>query len=78
MEYRKRNTFLVLKKLRSNNVGIFYANYGLKDAISQQNGNAIHNRITPPAALAQDGRFLKSQGLVADGADDPAQILFRQ
>ena len=46
--------------------------------INQQNGNAIHNRIAPPTALAPYDRCFKLQGLVADGADDAAQIFFRQ
>jgi hypothetical protein len=54
------------------------SSYELKGAISQQNGNAIDNRITLPAALAPYGRCFKLQGLVADRADDPAQMLFRQ
>jgi hypothetical protein len=53
------------------------SSYELKGAISQQNGNAIHNRIAPPTALAPYDRCFKLQGLVADRADDAAQILFR-
>jgi hypothetical protein len=79
----KRNMFLMwidlftLMNLSRNNV-LKISSYELKGAISQQNGNAIHNGITLPAALAPYGRFFKLQGLVADRADDPAQILFRQ
>jgi hypothetical protein len=54
------------------------SSYELNGAISQQNGNAIDNRIAPPAALAPYGRFFKLQGLMADWTDDAAQILFRQ
>jgi hypothetical protein len=54
------------------------SSYELNGAIGQQNGNAIDNRITLPAALAPYGLFFKLQGLVADRADDPAQMLFRQ
>jgi len=50
----------------------------LNGAIGEQNGNSIDNRITLAAALAPHGRFFKLQRLVADGADDQAQILRRQ
>jgi hypothetical protein len=48
---------------------------GLNNTISQQNGNSIDDGITPPAALAAYDRSLKFQGLVADRANNPAQIL---
>jgi hypothetical protein len=51
---------------------------GTNGAISQQNGNAIHDGIAPPAALAPYGLGLKLQRLAADGTDDPEQILCRQ
>jgi hypothetical protein len=54
---------------------IFAQSKGLNGAISQQNGNAIHDGVAPPTALAPYRRRLKLQGLVAHGADDPAQIL---
>jgi hypothetical protein len=54
------------------------SSYELNGAISQQNGNAIDNRVALPAALAPYDRFLKLQGLMAVWTDDAAQILFRQ
>jgi hypothetical protein len=64
--------------LRRKYVSSLRAIQGLSGAISQQNRNAIHDRIKPPTALASYARCFKLQGLVADGADNPAQILFRQ
>jgi hypothetical protein len=45
------------------------------NTVSQQNGDSIDDGIAPPAALAAQDRSLKFQGLVADGANNPAQIL---
>jgi hypothetical protein len=56
----------------------FQASEGLNRAIGQQNGNAIHDGITLSASPAPYRRRLKLQGLAADGADDPAQILCGQ
>jgi hypothetical protein len=78
---QKRNVFLfrinllTLKNLCRDSVSNFTGGYGLNNTISQQNWNSIDDGITPPAALTAYDRSLKFQGLVADGANNPAQIL---
>jgi methylenetetrahydrofolate dehydrogenase (NADP+) / methenyltetrahydrofolate cyclohydrolase len=81
---QQRNMFLVrinsfrLWNLRKNNVSSFARICGLSGAIGQQDGNSIHDRVTPSAPLALYDHPFKLQGLVADGADDPAQVFCRQ
>ena len=81
---QKRNVFLVrinsfpLQNLLRKNVSNFTHIERLNGAISQQNGNAIDDRITLPAALTSYHCRLNLQGLVTDRADEPAQILCRQ
>jgi methylenetetrahydrofolate dehydrogenase (NADP+)/methenyltetrahydrofolate cyclohydrolase len=47
-------------------------------AFRQQNGDSIDDGIAPSAALASYRIALKLQGLVADGTDEPAQVLHHQ
>ena len=78
---QKRNVFLVrinsftLKNLRRTDRSSFTQSKGLNGAIRQQNQNAINDGITLSASLAPYRSGLKLQGLAADRADDPAQIL---
>ena len=50
---------------------------GLRSTVRQQDRDAIDNRITPPASLADYDINLEPQSPMADGADHPPQILFR-
>jgi hypothetical protein len=50
---------------------------GLRSAVLQQDRDAIDNRITPSASLADDDTGLDSQSSMADGADHPPHVLVR-
>jgi methylenetetrahydrofolate dehydrogenase (NADP+)/methenyltetrahydrofolate cyclohydrolase len=51
---------------------------GLSRAVCQQDRDPIDDRIAPVAALALYGSQFKLQRLMADRADDPTQVLYRQ
>jgi hypothetical protein len=51
---------------------------GLERAICKKDGDAIDDGIASATALALYGFSFKPQGLTADWADDPSQVLDRQ
>ena len=51
---------------------------GLDGAVCQQNWNSIDDGIAAATSLASNDSCLKLKGLMADGADDPAQVLVLQ
>jgi hypothetical protein len=46
----------------------------LNCAVSQENGNSIDDGIAAATALAMDASSISPQVLMADGADNPAQL----
>src|SRR5271168_3588120 len=73
----ENSTYVVRRKFQGRSRPSHRPNV-LNGAVCQQHGNAVNDGIVAPAALTPYGGRLKQQWLMADGADEPAQLLCRQ